>query len=268
MNDKGKSSFRSYIALIILMFGALVFIFYLLITAANERKSKPLQKVTTTTITTRATTTSEVDKPNTTTTRITTTKKLTIEEEVESIPDKDEPVIVTNFSASLNAITEGYAFDRDYSVELRYSGAKFNFNCTNFDKITSKCVSGSGLMDAGTALIPLYTYDNEEYNYLTRLKDYHITINDEYIILSYAYSFKESGKVKIYDRNGKFIIELDNLILSYKLNEKENIGLYPSITNNTIYYYTCTNNNVSVIGYDLTNSQSIGVVEVIPGVCY
>lgn len=271
MNDKGKSSFRSYVALFILLFGALIIIFYLLFAAANERKSRPLKENSTTTKEI-STTTKKSDEDTSTTSTVatttTTTKKLSISEEVENIPSKDEPVIVTNFSSSLNQIVEGYVFDRDYSVELRYSGAKFNFNCTNFDKINGKCISGSGLMDAGTALIPLYTYDNDTDNYLNRLKDYYIIINDKNIILAYANSFKSVGKVKIYDRNGKFIEELNNLIVGYKDKGIEDVGYYPTITDNILYYYTCTDNAVKVYGYDLNSSDSIGLVEEISGTCY
>ena len=265
MNDKGKSSFKSYIALFIIMIGALVLIFYLLISAANERKRKPLSNDIE--ATTKVTTTLKSDDKTLTTTT-TTTKKLSIVEEVENDPQEDEPVIVTNFSSSLSEITKEYIFEDDYHVELRYSGAKFNFNCTNYDSINSKCVAGSGLMDAGTALIPLYTYTKDDDNYLVRPKDYHIMINDQYIILSYANSFKNTGLVKVYDRTGKFIVELKDLIMAYKVSGKEYQGLYPTLNNNLIYYYTCDANMVKVFGYDLANSTSLGLIEQIDGTCY
>lgn len=268
MNDKGKSSFKSYIALFIIMIGAVVLIFYLLISAANERKRKPLSNNESTT--TKITTTKKVDDIESTTasTTTTTTKKLSIVEEVEDDPLKDEPVIVTNFKSSLSEITKGYRFEGNYHVELRYSGAKFNFNCTNFDKLKNECVAGSGLMDAGTALVPLYTYNKDEENYLTRPKDYHIIITDEYIILSFANSFKETGIVKIYDRKGKFIVELKDLILSYKADNKEHQGLYPTLNEGLIYYYTCDSNFVKVYGYDIKNLNSLGLIEQINGTCY
>ena len=269
MNDKGKSSFKSYIALFVIMLCAMILIFYLLISAVNERKRKPLSNNESTT--TKITTTKIIDDTESTTTKVTTTtttKKLSIIEEVEEDPLKDEPVIVTNFKSSLSEITKEYRFEGNYHVELRYSGAKFNFNCTNFDKLKNKCVAGSGLMDAGTALIPLYTYSKDEDNYLTRPKDYHVIITDQYIILSFANSFKETGMVKIYDRKGKFIVELKDLILSYKVDNKEHQGLYPTLNENSIYYYTCDSNLVKVYGFDISNLNSLGLIEQINGTCY
>lgn len=88
---------------------------------------------------------------------------ITVDELPPQVIDGQETIKVKPFSASLSDILYGKELIGNYKIETYYSGAKFNFNCTKMNEDT--CVSGSALMNIGTAILPLYSYDKEEDNY-------------------------------------------------------------------------------------------------------
>lgn len=265
-DTKGNSSPISYIILVLVLLIAVVAIFMLLHSAKEQAKAKPL----TTTTTTRM-----VDvqgEGNTTTTVATTTKKLSIYEEVQGTTTTkvviQEEIKVDNFTASLETIIDGASFDFDYKVSKDYSGAKFNFNCTKYDEKNLICTEGSGLMNIGTGLYPLYTYKNSEDNILHHQYDYFIVITDKYVILTETYSFRNSGVAKIYDRNGTFITSVDNVIMGYKVGNKQHIRIHPTLNENILYYYSCDDSVVHVTSLNL-DDMTISFADTIYGaVCY
>ena len=190
-NKKGNNSATSYIILILVLLVAVVAIFMLLGNAKNQAKSQPL---TTTTVPV------PVEPGNVTTTTTTTVPITDLVYQTTTKVVIQENIKVEPFSASLEVIMEDLSFNFDYAVTKEYSGAVFNFNCVTYDEETLTCTEGSGLMNIGTALIPLYTYSNAEDNILYHQYDYHIIVSDKYIFLTETYSFKNTGVTKIYDK--------------------------------------------------------------------
>ncbi|MDE6141727.1 MAG: hypothetical protein K2G03_03895, partial [Bacilli bacterium] len=169
----------------------------------------------------------------------------------------DEPIITTNFSSSLLDIVGNNRFLDNYKEEVNYSGAIFNFNCTSYDEEKKVCNEGSGLMNTGSALIPLFTYKNEEDNYLKRADDYYIIVNDEFIILVMNEVGVKKGVAKVMNRQGKFMYEIENVITGYKEGKELYKGLYPSIKDNVITYYACESKSVKVLSLDLNKPEEI-----------
>lgn len=245
MNNKGKSNKKSYIILFVILLVAFIGIFVLLEIAKNERKSKPLKENSTTPTINIVTTTNVIE------------------------PDKNEEIGVKNFNASLEEIINGKTFYYDYEVSIKYSGALFDFNCTKYNEANSICVSGSGLMNTGNALIPLYTYENSEENYLLHQEDYYIIVNDNYIILTTNYVNKSSGNIRVYDKEGRFISKYNNVITGYKLNNKIVKRLYPNISDNLIYYYICDKNEVKIVSSNIEKNGNINYQEkIVNASCY
>lgn len=154
--------------------------------------------------------------------------------------------VVSNFSASLSDILNGVTPNGDYSYNTIYSGARFDFNCTNYDTNSNTCTKGSGLMTTSNAVIPLYTYDNENDNYLNKSDDYYIIVTDDNIILLM------NSEAKVYDKSGNYITSVYNIIYNYKYGD-EDINLnYPFFTkDNKFDYYTCDNGIVHIKEVDI-----------------
>lgn len=257
MNNKGNGISKSYIIVFVILLIGVLAMFGLLEMAKKERMSKPLvdNNSTSTTVSTETTTTSTtnmvpgVTEDVTTTTALTTTKK--IEEPVV------EPIAARPFQASLEEIIADNEFLYDYKVAVRYSGAEFNFNCTKYDEKNFTCLEGSGLMNTGSALIPLYTYKNEEDNYLNNREDYYIILNNENIIIITNKVGKKIGTAKIYDLKGEYISTISNVITGYKIGDRVYNRLYPSFTDNKFFYYTCDGSGVKIASTDIKNSNKI-----------
>ena len=263
---KGNNSPISYIILVLVLLIAVVVIFMLLNSAKEQAMAKPLTSTTTTTTSIKI-----IEQEVTTTTVTTTTRRLSISEEIQGTTTKvviPEEIKVDNFTASLETIINGANFDFDYAVSKEYSGARFNFNCTKYDAKTLTCTEGSGLMNIGTGLYPLYTYKNPNDNILMHQYDYYIVVTDKYVILTEAYSMKSSGVAKIYDRNGTFITSVDSVILGYKMGNKEYYRIHPTLNGNMLYYYSCDDNVVHVTSLNL-DDMTISFADTIFGaVCY
>lgn len=264
-DTKGKSSIASYIILVIVLVMAVIAIFMLLNAAKEQATAKPLTTTTTTT------TIEVIESERTTTTVTTTTRKLSISEEIQGTTTKvviPEEIKVENFTASLETIINGANFDFDYSVSREYSGARFNFNCTKYDDKNLVCVEGSGLMNIGTGLYPLYTYTDPNDNILMRQYDYFITVTDKYVILIETNSFKSTGEAKIYDKNGTFITSVDRVIMAYRVGAKEYYRIHPTLNGNILYYYSCDDGIVHVTSLNL-DDMTISYADTIGGaVCY
>lgn len=179
----------------------------------------------------------------------------------EATDKEDEPIIATNFSSALTDIIGTNRFLENYKEEIIFSGAVFNFNCTSYDEEKMVCQEGSGLMNLGSALIPLFTYKSEEENYLKRSDDYYIVVNDNYVILIYNYVGVEKGVAKVYSRAGDYMYDIENVITGYTEGSTTSGGLYPNVDGNTITYYACIQNNVKIASLDLTNPDEIEYLE-------
>ncbi len=236
MNKEGntkKVSISIIVAIIILVIGAIVSIFLINYSNKLENNNKTIVKnndVTTTT------TISNKDNNN---------------QSSQSSDDNNSSIdaskyVVSNFSASLTDILNGVTPNGDYAYNTVYSGARFDFNCTNYDTDSNTCSKGSGLMTTSDAIIPLYTYDNEDNNYLNKTDDYYIIVNDSNIILLM------NSEAKVYDKKGNYLTSVYNIIYNYKYGD-EDINLnYPFFTkDNKFDYYTCDNGTVHIKEVDI-----------------
>ncbi|MCH5167103.1 MAG: hypothetical protein J1F35_04335 [Erysipelotrichales bacterium] len=255
MNKKG-SSIKSYIFLIVVLILALFFIFYLLNSEKEDRKPKPMtNKVEATTKESK----SEENGTTTTTVVVDNNEDSTIPINIES---------VSNFKASLDDITYGLVFINNYSITTYFHGVEFTFKCTNFDEGQKKCLDGSALMKVDNALYPLYTYSNDTENYLLRGYDYYIILNDDMVILYTSNSGVSAGDARIFDRNGNSIGKLTNTLSSYVYEGVLYKKIYPNIEENTIYYYSCENNQVVIKSAELGSNANEQILETVEGSCY
>lgn len=172
-----------------------------------------------------------------------------------------------NFQTSLKNIVNGFSVTGNYKISTNYNGMEFNFNCTNYDEEANICASGSGLIKFNDVLLPLYTYSNDDDNYLLRGEDYYLYVTDKNIILSFINKEKK-GTIKFYDKNGNFIKEINNYINGYNISGIYYNGLNPKIDNNNIIYYSCDNGKVLIKGLNLDNYQELSTQEnVSNGIC-
>ncbi len=220
---KNQGSAKTYFILFIILIVAIIGIVFMLNMAEKTHKAAPL-------------------KPDST--EITTEKS-------------NEPIIATNFSSSLLDIIGNNRFLNNYKEEISFSGAIFNFNCTSYDEEKKVCKEGSGLMNTGSALVPLFTYKNEKENYLKRADDYYIVVNDEFIVLVMNEVGVKKGIAKVMSRQGKFKYDIENVITGYKEGNKLQKGLYPSMHDNIMTYYACESGKVKVLSVDLNKPEEV-----------
>ena len=192
---------------------------------------------------------------------------ITVDELPPQNVDGNDKITAKPFKASLADILYGKELYGNYKHETFYSGAKFNFNCTKMNE--DICVSGSAIINIGTAILPLYSYDKEEDNYLNHLEDYYIIFTDKNIILTSNYAGKVPGVIKIYDLNGNKISDISNIITGYIINNNLENQLYPTLINNELKYYSCINNQVYKNGVNIDNPGALLLNEKVVGVkCY
>lgn len=249
MNNKGYGSARSYIAVIVILICALIFIFYLLNTEKKRVMSKPMTEGERKTLKTE-----EINNGETTT----TTVAIDHNEGVTG-PVNIEPV--SNFATNLEEIISNLTFFENYNVTTYYHGVEFTFRCNNFDGTSDKCTGGSALMRVNNNLYPLYTYNNVEDNYLLRGEDYYIELNDSMVIL---YTNKES---RIFDLFGNQVGTLKNTITSYNYNGKIFNKIYPNYEDDKIYYYTCVNGQAVINSADVNNYENVEILETVEASC-
>lgn len=249
MNDKNKSGKKNYILAGCILLLCLVGVIAILKISQNVYKAKPLKEVSITTNTEKIP--DEDNEIPTTTTSI----KNDISEE--------PPIEVINFSASLEEVADGIISIGNYKESRRYSGAKFDFNCTNYDLNTNKCLEGSALMNLGDVMLPLYTYKNEEGNYLNHPTNYYIIVDDNYIVLINNKVGSISGEAKFYSRNGKYLSTINNVITGYLMNGKIQERLYPNITDNLFYYYTCNEKVAKVASIEVPKFSNNKIEQII-----
>ncbi len=256
MKNKGNKSARSYIAVVIILICALVFIFYLLESEKDKFKAKPMtEKVT------KVTKTVQTQEGETTTTTI-----LVDNNEGVTTPINVEPV--SNFQSNLREIIGDLGFFGNYNVTTFYHGVEFTFKCTSYSEELGECSAGSALMKINDALYPLYTYNEEIDNYLLRGEDYYILLNDDFVLLYAGSTSASSGEARIFDNRGVQIGTLKNTLTSYKINDRIYNKLYPNIEDGIIYYYSCDNNTVVIKSSVLGNYDAQEILETIEGSCY
>lgn len=185
--------------------------------------------------------------------------------------DQTQEINVTNFASSIKDILSGYEEVGNYKIELIHNGAVFNFNCTSYNEESNTCLSGSALMNIGSAVLPLYSYDNESDNYYNHQEDYYIIVNDNYIILTTNTAGKKAGSMKIYDKQGNIKHEIQNVITGYIENDVLDNEYYPNISDEdgNMYYYACANNSVKIVGVSTSDFSTVVRDELVPDVrCY
>lgn len=255
MNKKGNN-IKSYVILVIILLAALIFIFYLLDSEKKNRQAKPITEETNSASLDKN---SDKDKTTSTTILVDNNKETNVTVNVEK---------VSNFAASLSDIIGNTIFSNDYDITTYFHGVEFDFKCTNFDEEANTCTSGSALMKVEDVLYPLYTYSNDQNNYLRRSDDYYIILNDELVILYTSYSGVSTGNARIFDRSGKQITTLQNTLTSYLYKDKLYTKIYPNIKENTFYYYSCSNNHVLIKYTELSDLAKQAILESVEGSCY
>lgn len=256
MKEKGKSNLRTYIAVVVILVSALIFIFYLLETEKARLEAKPMTEAPTKS--TIKTTTSEGETTSTTTIAVYNNEGVTT-------PINVEPV--SNFEASLSDIISNLSFFADYNVTTFYHGVEFTFKCTDYDTSTGICTGGSGLMKVNDALYPLYTYNESSGNFLLRGDDYYILLNDDMVIL-YTSNVGMTGTSRIFDLRGIQVGTINNTLTSYKYKDKTFKRLYPNIEDGRIYYYSCVNNQVVINSAPLGEYDNVEFYESVEGSCF
>lgn len=256
-NMKGnKLSTSTIVAIIILLFSA-VCMFMLLNYTAKSQKAR----------------TNNFNELKTTEETTTTNASDIVVDELpeNSTPSEDNIVInATNFSSSIKDILSGYEEIGNYKIELTHSGALFNFNCTSYNEETNICTSGSALMNTGTAVLPLYSYDKEEDNYFNHPEDFYIMLTDNNIIITSNYAGKRAGSIKVYDKQGNIKHEIQNVITGYYDGDLLDNEYYPNISEDgNMYYYVCADNTIKINGVSTSDYSTTVRDEVVPDVrCY
>lgn len=224
---KNRGSAKTYLILFVILFVAIIGIILMLNMAEKARKAAPLRDDSTT----------------------------------ETTSKKDDVIVTTNFSSSLLDIVGNNRFLDNYKEEVNYSGAVFNFNCTSYDEEEKVCKEGSGLMNTGSALVPLFTYKTDEENYLKRAEDYYIIVNDDFIILVMNEVGVKKGVAKVMSRQGEYKYDIENVITGYKNGTELYKGLYPNMMENKITYYACESKGVKLLSLDLNKPEEIEYLE-------
>lgn len=251
MNKKGAKN--SYIIMIIIFIVILVLLFVLLELSKNSLSDDEPTIDPTDPISTSSTSTTS------------TTSSITTTQNQQNNQGNSEVVQVENFSASLEQIANGLLFMGNYSVETNYSGVNFLFKCDEYDEESVECISGSATMSVNDITIPLYSYNSEGTNYLENVNDYYIILNDNYVVTTYNIAGSQVGEAKIYDRSGKLLETVDNVITGYMMNGKLYERLFPNITDNLYYFYSCSNNRVTISSINLDDNYRRNVEESVDG---
>ena len=180
----------------------------------------------------------------------TTTTTTTVEATTNAPSESEEESV--SYVAKLSDIIGNNSIENDYSLSIDYQGTNYYFKCTNYDDIKKVCNSGLGLLQYNKTSIPLYTFSDSEKDYLTNGEDFYIIVNGNYVVFTY----RENSKV--YTANGEQYLELNNIITSYEVSDNKNSAInnaYPSISDNTLYYYICDTNTVFKRGLSLENKK-------------
>lgn len=255
MNNKGKGNVRTYIAVVVILVCALIFIFYLLETEKARLNAKPMTNEVT-----KSTSTTALPVGETTTTTIAINNNIGVTKPINVEP-------VSNFQASLSEIIGDLGFFGDYNVTTFFHGVEFTFKCNNYDEASGLCNGGSALMKINDALYPLYTYNEEAGNFLLRGDDYYILLNDDLVML-YTSNVSLPGDARIFDLRGTQMGTLRNTLTSYKVGSNLMKRLYPEMEDNRMYYYACINNQVVINSFELGNYDDLELLETIDGSCY
>ena len=195
-----KLSTSTFVAIVVLVL-SVICMFFLLNYSAKSRKA-------------RTNNFNEVTEAITTTTSVEdiTTDKLPEETPVDQ---PEEVIAATNFKASLADILYNNPLDFNYNISTKFNGAKFTFTCSEYNEETSTCVKGSAIMNTGSAVLPLYSFENDDQNYYKRQFDYYIELNDKYIIITTSHTGKTPGESKFYDKQGNFLTGVSNVVTGF-----------------------------------------------------
>ena len=229
MNNEGSS--KHYVISLVLLFVAIIAVVVLTITVNNMKKEKPITVAAYSEVVTTTAPSSEIqDKTK------------------EELNVNDTPVIVTNFGALLSSIDAYGTFIGTNSTQLKYSGAVFNYSCSEAEGNT--CKSGSVTMNVGTAMLPIYTFDSPEANLGNNPESVYIMVNDNYMIIVFNAN-TNNGNVKLYTRTGNFIGTVGGITTTMNFNGQASKA-YPYVGDGLIYY-VCSNGGVYQKKADLNN---------------
>lgn len=224
MNEEGKKI--NIVIPLIILFIVLILVIIITVLINDKRKEKPIT----------------IDY--TTTTQVVDNKEI--------LNNGSEPVIVTNFQASLKTIDPYSAFTGIDVKQIKYKGAIFNYKCTSSNE--SVCLSGSLTMNVGTTMLPLYVFNYENENYGTHPFDLFIAVTDENILL--AYNNNRIVKIKLYTRSGQFLSEINDAMFYYSIGGNEVGPSYPSLSSK-VSYYTCIDNNIYLKSVNISNINDV-----------
>ena len=197
-------------------------------------------------------TSSDETENTTATSKIETKESSNDSEDDESeIESTDESI---SYVAKLSDIIGENKLEKDYSLSIEYQGTNYYFKCTSYDTIENECISGIGLLQYNNESIPLYVFSESTSDYATNGEYYYISIDGEYILLTYG------GISEIYNISGAEVYKVSNIILNYstndnKINKVTNIN--PYISEKNFNYYTCDSNTVIKRSYSLETNNLV-----------
>ena len=181
----------------------------------------------------------EEESTTTTTTETTTTSTI----------DEENPI---SYVTKISTITQTSRFKGNFDVRVEYQGTNYYFKCTSFDESEDKCISGLALLNYDNVSIPLFTFSNDEDNYLTNNKEYNIIVDGDYVILTY------NNSSCIYKKDGTTYLNIDNVLTSFQIGDAS-ISMMkdaiPVLTDDTLTYYSCDTNTVIKKELSLKNKQ-------------
>lgn len=237
MNKENKKGNNTFVILGLMLLIAVILCFIMLYIINNTEKVTPIDiKATTTT------------------------------EAVENKPEERELV---PFSASLKEILFEENIMFEYKVETYYSGYKFNITCSRYNTEEGKCSQGSGMMSYNDVVLTLYTFEDDEDDYLDHLEDYYIIVDNSHVVLLNNKVGHSGGSARIYNYDGSYVGEVKNAMTGYNLGDRVINELYPSITDNSLYLYVCDSGNVRISSVSFDDVDAIGIEDTVSqATCY
>ena len=243
MNNEGSK--KHYVITLTILFVAMIAVIVLTIANNTMKKEKPITVAAYSEISTTTTAPSDEIKDKT----------------KDELQVGNEPVVVTNFQAPLSQIDAYNVFAGATSNQFKYSGAAFNYSCSEADG--NICKVGALTMNVGTTMLPIYSFDNPSGNYGTTTDSLYIIVNDNNIIILFNAN-TNSGFMKVYSRTGNYIGQVDGVASTIAFDANGTTKVYPYIGDG-LNFYTCAGGGVYQKNADLNNLANQRVITQVEG---
>ena len=242
MNNEGNK--KHIVISLGLLFVAMIAVIILTITNNKIKKEKPITVAAYSEIVTTTTVPSDEIKDKT----------------KEELNVGNEPVVVTNFHASISQIDAYGTFAGVNNSQLKYSGAVFSYSCSEVED--NKCKVGAVTMNVGTAMLPIYTFDNASGNFGATTDSIYIIVTDANIVILYNAN-TNNGYIKVYSRTGYYVGQIDGVASTITL-EGNTTKVYPFIENE-LNFHVCAGGGVYQKKADLSNPANQQVITQVEG---